>query len=106
MNDFMQYFLAGAALGGVGCLAIAWIISRIIGNRRVRIRGRVIDVNSKCPACGHYGCTLQYVPSQNVAVGEKGAIKATDPVVMRKCNTCGAPAYENTVLEGKAWIAK
>ena len=65
-----------------------------------------IPLDSICPACGHPGCTLRYVPQGQIEVGEKREVQTTKPMVERKCNTCGALAYENTVLEPEKWISR
>jgi hypothetical protein len=63
-----------------------------------------IPLDSICPACGHAGCKLQFVPPGKIEVGEKREVRATPPMVERKCNTCGALAYEKTVLEPEKWV--
>lgn len=65
-----------------------------------------IPLESICPACGHSGCSLRFVPPGQVEVGDKGKLQSTAPMVERKCNTCGALAYEKTVLDPEKWIAK
>lgn len=65
-----------------------------------------IDLNSKCPACGHRGCTLEYVEPHEIQVGEKREIRVTDPMVARTCITCKAKSYEKTALPSNKWIAK
>jgi hypothetical protein len=65
-----------------------------------------VDLNSKCPACGHHGCTLEFRAPQPYEFGDKKEIKQTEPCVIRKCTTCGAPALQKTVLDPKEWIAK
>lgn len=64
-----------------------------------------ISLNSKCPACGHYGCKLQFVDPTMIEVGDKRQLKRTEPMVKRICVTCGAEAYEKPVLDAKEWIA-
>jgi hypothetical protein len=74
--------------------------------RKVVPAPRHIPLDSICPACGHSGCTLRFVPPAEILVGEKDKVQATKPMVERKCNTCGALAYEKTVLDPEKWIAK
>lgn len=65
-----------------------------------------IDLNSKCPACGHRGCTLMFLAPGSIQVGEKGHEVTTEPMVKRQCTTCQANSYEKTVLAPSKWIAK
>lgn len=68
-----------------------------------------IDLNSKCPACGHRGCTLRYIAPQPITTDpDKGktATKIEDAMVQRTCTTCGAMAYEKPVLPPEKWIGK
>lgn len=70
------------------------------------VRHRTITLDALCPACGHSGCKLRFVPSHTVEVGEKREIRLTEPMVERECLTCGAKAYEKPVVDPKEWIAK
>ena len=63
-----------------------------------------IDLNSKCPACGHRGCTLKFIPPAKQIEGEKQKLVPTEAMVERTCLVCGALAYEKPVLPAKEWI--
>lgn len=66
-----------------------------------------IPLDSKCPACGHRGCELIFNEPREISNGDdKGTTRTEEARVGRKCNTCGAIAYEKTVLEPEKWIAK
>ena len=88
-------------LGAIIALSIVYFIWPI-GKKD----GLEVDLNSKCPACGHLGCTLEYRPPQPYEFGDKKEIRQTEPCVIRKCTTCGAQASQKTVLDPKEWIAK
>ena len=66
-----------------------------------------ISLQSKCPACGHRGCTLEFTTPREIPTGdEKGTTRTEEARVARHCNTCNAVAYEKTVLPPEKWIAK
>lgn len=74
--------------------------------RKSKAPAEGIDLNSKCPACGHRGCTLMFLAPGSIQVGEKGHEVTTEPMVKRQCTTCQANSYEKTVLAPSKWIAK
>src|SRR5215472_4679003 len=63
---------------------------------RQNIRAEIehqIDLHAKCPACGHRGCELHFIPPPNIVVVEaKGIVRTLieQARVERKCRTCGA----------------
>ena len=66
-----------------------------------------IDLQSKCPACGHRGCTLKFIlPPRIEDEKGRGEFRIEDAKVQRTCTVCGAQAYENTVLPPEKWVAK
>jgi hypothetical protein len=68
--------------------------------------GPHVNLNAKCPACGHFGCKASFIPAAVFEVGEKREERTAKPMVARTCNTCGAIAYEDCVLPPEKWILK
>ena len=97
-----------AAIGAIGFIAIGIALLAIIWKNAgyLKLPAEGISLNSKCPACGHRGCKLRYVQPHMEQINEKGAVRATEPMVARDCLTCGAVAYEKTVLPAEKWIGK
>lgn len=103
------FFLLLAGL--LSAILIFACIGQLLYNRwsrdRKTPRHPFIDLDAKCPACGHYGCELEFVPpGQVIADDGKGSTRTDEARVRRKCKTCGASAYEKTVLPPEKWIGK
>jgi hypothetical protein len=54
-----------------------------------------VDVNAKCPACGHRQGNLL------MKVDEKG-----DTFIQHTCAICSAEFYEPTIVKAETWRAK
>ena len=69
--------------------------------------GEHIDLNAKCPACGHRGCTLAFIPPPIIERTPEGKTisKIEQAQVARKCDTCGAVCAQKPILAPKEWLA-
>lgn len=59
-----------------------------------------MDVNQRCPACGHTNGKLQYIGKLQKEHGYKGG-----PVVQHYCNVCGFKWAEETISLAKLPLA-
>lgn len=50
-----------------------------------------VDINAKCPACGHHHGELKFLKDQKL--------------VAHTCKVCGAMWGESPVLKAEAWLA-
>jgi len=68
---------------------------------RAIAREPIVDVNAKCPACGHRDGKIKCVTAK---VAEKGG--AEQPMIEHTCKVCGATFHEPTVLQPDKWLAR
>lgn len=82
--------------------AIVWTVFLflfVIIRAIYRRRGAIVDVNLKCPGCGHRSGKLRCIVGRVENAEEKGFIEHT-------CLVCGATFYEETVVDLKLWRTK
>ena len=87
-------------------MVAGFFLGKYVGKRDAVPDSIGISLNSLCPACGHRGCTLQAIPAHIELVGDKQEAVTQPPMVQRTCTTCGAKAYEKTILPADKWVAK
>ena len=65
----------------------------VLANRRRRSfhRHARVDLNAKCPACGHFSGTITFRPEARM--------------IVHRCSLCGAEWGEPTVVQVDLWCA-
>jgi transcription elongation factor Elf1 len=73
---------------------IAWLKQLV---EQARIRDAEVDVNAKCPSCGHRDGKLKCT----VVSSDKGRTV----MVEHTCNVCEAKFFEPTIVKPSAWVS-
>ena len=78
---------------------ITWLIKLYNESReRARIEAAEIDIDAKCPACGHREGSL------NVIVAQEG--NDVETFIEHTCAVCNAKFHEPTIVKAATWLRK
>jgi hypothetical protein len=76
---------------------VYWLLSPLVRwINRYHARRTKIDINGKCPACGHYRGKLEMVVA-GISAG------AGEPHIQHTCEVCNAKWFEATILKPSHW---
>lgn len=81
---------------------IAWLRALISDSewlKQRRIRDACIDLNAKCPACGHRNGKLKAV------FVDRETKPNRTMMVEHTCQVCTAQFYEPTIVKPEKWVA-
>ena len=76
---------------------IAWLRSI---REQIQIRDAEVDINAKCPACGHRQGKLRCI------IVERQEKPNKTVMVEHTCGVCDAKFFEPTVLDPEKWVNK